>query len=92
MRESERERERERPPPLNLMALCNLTTEEESPLVMVSSSCSRVDAKGDRRRGEKRDRRREVRGERSGGRRTVKWKVNCQAKGEIYSERWKANG
>ena len=87
-----RERERERPPPLNLMALCNLTMEEESPLVTVSSSCSRVDAKGDRRRGEKRDRRREVRGERSGGRRTVKWKVNGQAKGEIYSDRWKVNG
>ena len=92
MRESERERERERPPPLNLMALCNLTTEEESPLVTVSSSCSKVDAEGDRRRGEKRDRRREVRGERSGGRRTVRWKVNGQAKGEIYSDRWKVNG
>ena len=38
------------------------------------------------------DRQREVGGERSGGRQTVRWKVNGQAKGEIYGERWKANG
>ena len=67
---------------MNLMALCNLTTKEKSPLATVSSSCSRADAKGDRRRGE------EARGEIDGER----WEANGQVKGEIYGERWKANG
>ena len=49
---------------------------------MVSLSCSRADAKGDRRRGE------EARGEIDDER----WEANGQVKGEIYGERWKANG
>ena len=52
-------------------------TEKESPLVTVSSSCSRVDAKGDRRRGE------EARGEIDGER----WEVNGQVEGERSGER-----
>ena len=71
------------------MALCNLTTKEKSPLATVSSSCSRVDAKGDRRRGERRDQRREVGGERSGGRRTVRRKARSTARGGRRTVRWK---
>ena len=74
------------------MALCNLTTKEKSPLATVSSSCSRVDAKGDRRRGERRDQRREVGGERSGGRRTVRRKARSTARGGRRTVRWEANG